>query len=198
MSAENARLLRRPLPPKKVPPLIKSFPHHMLSDPVVESIPSIRRALGSTTPRSDSSCQVPMFWDHDRPIFRVAPTPQLTAIPSILLPKMIEGFPCRPPRTLPKISVVDLLQTDPRYIPSPPSFCFNDFLRRENGGGVAQSLEGLKKVALSRCNYQKQMGLFLMELHRRPQTKVCTQLMSCEVLPEAKNRIPHRQIICGA
>ncbi|XP_038862464.1 leucine-rich repeat-containing protein 63 [Salvelinus namaycush] len=136
------------------------------------------------------------LWDYDPAAFRAAPTP-LTSVPSMLIPKIIEGFPCKPPRTLPKIPLLDLLKTDPRYIPFPPSFSFNDFLRDPNGGCGAQSLEGLKKVALSRCNYRKLVGLFLMELHKGQQTEVSKQLMSTEKLPEAKTRIPQKQIICG-
>ncbi|XP_041699365.2 leucine-rich repeat-containing protein 63-like [Coregonus clupeaformis] len=198
MSSEHARLLlRRPLPPKKIPPIVKPLPSPILSGTIIDSLPSTaRRDLkDSASERSESSCHVLPLWDYDPAAFRAAPTP-LTSVPSMLIPKIIEGFPCKPPRTLHKIPLLDLLKTDPRYIPSPPSFSFNDFLLYPNGGCEAQSLEGLKKVALSRCNYRKLVGLFLMELHKGQQTEVSKQLMSTEKLPEAKTRIPQKQIIC--
>ncbi|XP_029493685.1 leucine-rich repeat-containing protein 63 isoform X2 [Oncorhynchus nerka] len=197
MPSERARLLRRPLPPKKNPPIVKSLPSPILSGTIIDSLPSTERMdlKDSATGWSESSCHMLPLWDYDPAAFRVAPTP-LTSVPSMLIPEIIEGFPCKRPRTLPKIPLLDLLKTDPRYIPFPPSFSFNDFLRNPNGGCGAQSLEGLKKVALSRCNYRKLVGLFLMELHKGQQTEVSKQLMSTEKLPEAKSRIPQKQIIC--
>lgn len=166
----------------------------------MESLPSTERKTtlkDSVTEGSESSCRLVPLWDYDQPVFRVAPTPMLTAAPSLLLPKIIEGFPCRPLRTLPKIPLLDLLHTDPRYVPSPPRFRFNDFLQSHDGGAGPQSLEGLRKVALSRCNSRRLVGLFLLELHRGQQTEVSRQIMSTEAVPQAKTRVPQRQIICG-
>ncbi|XP_041739351.2 uncharacterized protein LOC121571757 [Coregonus clupeaformis] len=194
MPSEHARLLRRPLPPKKIPPIVKPLLPPILSD----SLPSTeRKALkDSATEGSESRCHALPLWDYDPAAFRVAPTP-LTSVPSMLMPKIIKGFSCKPPFTLPKIPLLDRLKTDPRCIPSHPTFSFNDFLRDPNGSSGPQSLEGLKKVALSHCNYRKLVGFFLMELHKGQQAEVSKQLMSTEKVPEAKTRIPQRQIKCS-
>ncbi|XP_046902458.1 uncharacterized protein LOC124485137 [Hypomesus transpacificus] len=196
MSTDKAKLLRRPLPPKKVPPIIGPLPPCTLSGTVVESMPSVRRTgKSSATKWSENSYQMSLSGDDDL-TFRVPPASAQTTAPSMLLSKMSEGFPCRPPRTLPKIPLLDLLQTDRRYKPSPPSFCFNDFLRIQNGGGAAQSPEGLEEAVLSRCNYRKLVDLFLAELHRSRQTEVWKQLMSCDAAQEPKRRAPWRQVMC--
>ncbi|XP_010878363.2 uncharacterized protein LOC105016322 [Esox lucius] len=177
MPSEHTRLLRRPLPPRNAPPVVKRLPH-LLSGPIVDPLPFIeRKALkDSGTEWSESSCRMPPLLDHD---------------PGV----SVKGFPCKSPRTLPKIPLLDLLKTDPKYIPPPPSFCFNDFIQEPNGEGEAQSPEGQKKVALSRFNYRKLVGLVLTDLHKGQQTEVSKQLMSTEKLPMAKTRIPQRQII---
>ena len=165
---------------------------------VVESMPSVRRTgKSSATKWSENSYQMSLSGDDDL-TFRVPPASAQTTAPSMLLSKMSEGFPCRPPRTLPKIPLLDLLQTDRRYKPSPPSSCFNAFLRIQTGGGAAQSPEGLEEAVLSRCNYRKLVDLFLAELHRSRQTEVWKQLMSCDAAQEPKRRAPWRQVMCGA
>ncbi|KAJ8012972.1 hypothetical protein DPEC_G00048430 [Dallia pectoralis] len=125
---------------------------------------------------SESSCHMTPLWDHD---------------PGVLM----KSFPCKPPRTHPKIPLLDLLKTHPRYIPTPPSIRFNDFIQDPNSDGKAQTPGDLKKIACSRFHYRKLVELVLTDLHRGQQTEVSKQLMSTDKVPMAKTRIPQRQII---
>ncbi|CAL8266731.1 unnamed protein product [Lota lota] len=37
-------------------------------------------------------------------------------------------FPLRPVRTLPRLPLLQILRTDPRFLPPPPSFCLRGFV----------------------------------------------------------------------
>lgn len=195
MANECARLLRRPLPPKYVPQppsVVKSRPHMHAGTTVLLSLMEERKVKQSGTERSESCCEYNSRWDYDYPV--AAPTSRLAKLSTPLLPEVIDCFPARALRPLPKMPLLKILQTDSRFVPAPPIFCFNDFLRDLNCSAV-QSLEGLRKVALSRCNYKKLIGLFLMELHKGQQTEVSNNIISAETVPVVKNRIPHRQLL---
>ncbi|KAK2904614.1 hypothetical protein Q8A67_006413 [Cirrhinus molitorella] len=97
---------------------------------------------------------------------------------------IISGFSHHPQRSTP-------VHPQPR---PPELFSLNDFLQVSGSGRGSE--DGLRRTVLSRCNYRKLLRLFLSELHCGGQDAVANQTLSCEGLPLATRRIPHRQIIC--
>ncbi|CAL8371187.1 unnamed protein product [Arctogadus glacialis] len=93
MSSEGPQLLRRPLPPERVPHLVKSLPSPRI------------HAGKRPAPVSDS---------------RRLEAPPTGAMPASTA---VGGFPLRPARTLPRIPLLQIIRTDPRFLPPPPSFC---------------------------------------------------------------------------
>ncbi|XP_071376251.1 leucine-rich repeat-containing protein 63 [Centroberyx affinis] len=189
MSSDHARLLRRPLPPKSFPPIVKTRP---APRPAVKQPPPL--CLSDADGTRSSRQEV------DSPAPRAAPPTPLqddTCTCSPVMDRLTGGFPCKPPRLLPRIPLLHFLHTDPRFIPPPPSFCLNDFLQSRHGvRRGSRSLQGLRTAALSRCNYKKLVSLLLTELHRSRQAEPSRRLLAPEGLPEPRCRIPRRQLLC--
>ncbi|XP_066497462.1 uncharacterized protein [Hoplias malabaricus] len=192
MGSEHIKLLRRPLPPKKLQPLHRPFRKTFLSDPSVESLPS-GSIHGIEWSFYDTS-----LWDFNPELSYIIPVPlYLLAPDSPPLPHEItNSFPSRPQRTFSRPPILDLLKDQPRFAPPPPCFLLNDFME------AAQSrpeLVGrgrlLRKTILSRCNYRKLVDMFLSEIHSGHQCKVANQILSSDEIPPASRRIPERQII---
>ncbi|XP_029936124.1 leucine-rich repeat-containing protein 63 [Myripristis murdjan] len=175
MSSDHVRLLRRPLPPKKLPPVLTPRPAARPPDSRGSSL----QEADLHTPR------------------RAAPTPVMADTSALTTDSMSMGFPWRKPHILPKNPLLQILHTDPRFVPPPPSFCLCDFLQtRHEVGRGSQFLPGLGRTAVSRCNYRKMVNLLLQDLHRSRQTEVSRQLLTSQDLWEVSSRVPHGQLLC--
>ncbi|ROL48935.1 Leucine-rich repeat-containing protein 63 [Anabarilius grahami] len=143
-------------------------------------LPPIKTAHYSTPP-------APRTTDHEPSESVCSPQTYLEGcltcrVGQITLPRILRGFPRQPQRT-------------PADRRPPDLFCLNDFLQVGRSG--RGSLDELRKMVLSSCNYKKLLHLFLSELHRGWQCEIANQTLSCEGLPPVARRIPQRQIICG-
>ncbi|XP_072542772.1 uncharacterized protein [Salminus brasiliensis] len=177
MASDHVQLLRRPLPPKKLQPILK---------PLLQT-----DVLGAA--------EEPILspWDFDPQLPRAAPTPLslLSPVPPAMSPTITNSFPFRPRRTFHQSRLLDLLCDHPRYAQPPPCFSLNDF--QESAQSVLELTRPdhlLNTMVQSHCNYRKLVDLFLSELHSGHQSQVANQTLSWEELPQAKRRIP--QIIC--
>ncbi|KAL7881240.1 hypothetical protein AOLI_G00080880 [Acnodon oligacanthus] len=191
MASEHIKLLRRPLPPKKLQPIRKSLAKTVLSDAMMESVPL---GIRKSTEGNDWSSRDDPLWDSDLELSRTAPTPLSVRSPTppATLPEITYSFPSRPWRTFSQSRLLDLLKDHPRYARPPPCFVLNDFL--ESARELAQPGQCLRKEVLSHCSYKKLVDLFISELHSGHQREVANLILSWEKLPQAKHRIP--QNIC--
>ncbi|XP_039646742.1 proline-rich receptor-like protein kinase PERK2 [Perca fluviatilis] len=124
MSSDHIWLLRRPLPPKRIPPVGKPRPAPRPSGVKMTSLPLDQGLAGV----GGSSRQ-----DPDTPAPRAAPPTPLHPSPP-LTDTITEGFPWKrfPWKRLrlrPNNPLLTLLQTDKRFIAPPPTFCLSDFLQ---------------------------------------------------------------------
>ncbi|XP_018550921.1 actin nucleation-promoting factor WASL isoform X2 [Lates calcarifer] len=122
MSSDHTQLLRRPLPPRRTPPIVKPPPAPRPSaGPVILD-------------QSDAGTRRPSRWDADTPAPRAAPpTPLQPDTSAPLMDRVTEGFPCKPPRSRPRNPLLELLQSDVRFRAPPPIFCLSDFLQSHSG-----------------------------------------------------------------
>lgn len=112
--------------------------------------------------------------------------------------KIINSFPSRPRRSIPKARISDVLRDDPRYTVQPPNFLLEFLKPTQSESEPDQTSQSQKKVVqyLSGYNYRKLVDHLLSELHDGQQREVASQILSCEQLPQLERRIPQRQIIC--
>ncbi|KAF4086650.1 hypothetical protein AMELA_G00086130 [Ameiurus melas] len=180
MPSKDIQLLRRPLPPKHTPSHCE----------IADSIPAQVQEEG--TERRNK-------WSDDG---NALPSSRLSFLPAetpIMPYRIINSFPSRPRRVIPKARILDVRRDDPRYTVQPPNFLL-DFLKpTQSESEPVQTSQSQKKVVqhLSRCNYRKFVDHFLSELHGGQQREVASQILSCEQLPQLEHRIPQWQIICG-
>ncbi|KAI3356300.1 hypothetical protein L3Q82_017196 [Scortum barcoo] len=131
MTSEHVCLLRRPVPPKRFPPVMKTPPALRPSGAVMSSMFQHQVDPG---PRGSSRQEV------DTPVPRAAPpTPLLPDTSPPLMDRITEGFPRKPPRSQRQNPLLRLLQSETRFMAPPPIFCLNDFLQRPDGAGLCRS-----------------------------------------------------------
>lgn len=128
-----------------------------------------------------------------------SPLAYLPAETPIMPYKILNSFPSRPRRVIPKARVLGLLRDDPRYALPPPDFLLDFLNPPQSKSEPVQTSQSQKEVVqyLSRCNYRKLVHHFLSKLHDGQQREVARQILSCEQLPQHEHRIPQWQVICG-
>ncbi|KAL7385670.1 hypothetical protein ABVT39_026003 [Epinephelus coioides] len=126
MSSDHICLLRRPLPSRRFPPIVKTSPAPTVS--AGAAVQSLLLDQGDAGPRGSSRQGA------DTPAPRAAPpTPLQPKTSTLLTDKITEAFPCKPPRLRPNNPLLSLLHSDQRFLPPPPTFCLSDFLQSHNG-----------------------------------------------------------------
>ncbi|XP_048095899.1 uncharacterized protein LOC125292566 [Alosa alosa] len=193
MSSQHIILLRRPLPPKKLPPI---------KPPLSQSISGSASGQESDYPeRSCPSSSAVASWEGSadpQPTAIPQPTPVTPSDPPPspsppAPPRIFPHFHCRPARILPTIPLLSLLPEHARYAPLPPPFLLNDFLLQLGRG---QSHGGSRRRRVSVYHYRKLVEHFLFDLHSSGQTEVANQILSSEQIPPTKRRVPQRQMLC--
>ncbi|XP_053482342.1 leucine-rich repeat-containing protein 63 isoform X2 [Ictalurus furcatus] len=185
MSSQDIQLLRRPLPPKHTPSHCE----------IAESIPAQVQEEGTERRNEWSDHGNALPWNNGLPCSRLS---FLLAETPIVPYKIINSFPSRPRRIIPKARILDVLRDDPRYTVQPPNFLLEFLKPTQSESEPVQTSQSQKKVVqyLSGCNYRKFVDHLLSELHDGQQREVASQILSCEQLPQLERRIPQRQIIC--
>ncbi|XP_022522996.2 uncharacterized protein LOC111191693 isoform X2 [Astyanax mexicanus] len=192
MGSEHVQLLRRPLPPKTLQPILKSsLKKTEVLDAVMESISSrVRYSMeGSGWSFHDDTSPL----DFDPQLSHVSPTP--VSIQSALRPSMsptiTSSFPFRPQRTLRRSLLLELLSDHPRYTQPPPYLSSNHLQKPAQPVlEFTQPDQVLNTMIRSQHTYRKLVDLFLYELHSGQQDQVTNQIFSWEDLPQAQRRFP--------
>lgn len=173
----------------------KMLPVFLLGE-IAESIPAQVQEEGTERRNEWSDHGNALPWNNGLPSSHLSFLPAETPIVPY---KIINSFPSRPRRSIPKARISDVLRDDPRYTVQPPNFLLEFLKPTQSESEPDQTSQSQKKVVqyLSGYNYRKLVDHLLSELHDGQQREVASQILSCEQLPQLERRIPQRQIICG-
>ncbi|XP_028657103.1 uncharacterized protein LOC114651364 [Erpetoichthys calabaricus] len=179
MAEHSKVLLRRPLPPKLLPALTPSpTSYNALLDPVTQS-PS---RTGGTKHSENQQFMLPWY--------KTIPSQRRSFHVKSVCPDV---FPCRAPRTKPRLHLLDAVRDHPRFI-SLPEFTLNDFLADNISHPIFETSDP-REMFFSRHNYQKLIKLFTAELLNSSQTAVNIKELASDSIPAVSLRIPERQIL---
>lgn len=179
---EHSKLLRRPLPPKILPPLQPS--PEPTANSSVESLFGPSAPAPSAIPKSGNRASHQLYNRHDKALH----SPRMIFFFKPLGPG---GFPSRPPPNPPRVHLLHLLWDEPRF-QSLPEFTLDDFLLDPASCPMFKKKD-LKEVIHLRQTYKKLIEKG--ELHKGNQSKINTQVMSSKSIPVASSRIPQRQMV---